>query len=119
MNNSESTKRVHLGKLIEKVLKERGMSKAEFGRRIDTSRQNINGMLQKPTLDCASVIKISQVLEVNFFEPFIDQLNFLPDPPSPQTNGQEGITVSLPVYSRAELLALYDMLEASNLIQPK
>ena len=57
----------HLGELLALRLKELGMSKAEFGRRIHTSRQNVSLILQKPSLDTAMLWKISQVVGHDYF----------------------------------------------------
>jgi transcriptional regulator with XRE-family HTH domain len=59
---------VHVGKLIEWRLDETGMTKAEFGRRIDTSRQNVNSLLRKASLDTAYLQKISEALHYDFFK---------------------------------------------------
>ena len=59
---------IHIGKLIEDRLEMVGMAKAEFGRRIETSRQNINTLLRKNSIDSRTIFKISKVLKVNFFE---------------------------------------------------
>jgi transcriptional regulator with XRE-family HTH domain len=64
---------VHVGKLIEWRLDEMGMTKAEFGRRINTSRQNVNSLLRKPSLDTAYLQKISEALHYDFFKHFLEQ----------------------------------------------
>ena len=61
---------VNLGKLIELRIKEVGMTKAEFGRRINTSRQNVNTLLRKKSWDTKLLIRCSQVLGQNFFKEF-------------------------------------------------
>jgi hypothetical protein len=63
---------VHVGKLIEWRLDEMGMTKAEFGRRINTSRQNVNSLLRKPSLDTAYLQKISEALHYDFFKHFLE-----------------------------------------------
>ncbi|MEM0996154.1 MAG: helix-turn-helix transcriptional regulator [Bacteroidota bacterium] len=59
---------VHLGKRIADRLQDLGMSKAEFGRRINTSRQNVSLILQKESLDTRMLEKICKVLDYNFFQ---------------------------------------------------
>lgn len=59
---------IHIGKLIEDRLEKVGMAKAEFGRRIGTSRQNINTLLRKDSIHTSTLYKISKVLKMNFFE---------------------------------------------------
>lgn len=57
-----------LGERIEERIKERGMTKAEFGRRINTSRQNVNTLLRKDSFDTRLLVKIGKVLEYDFFQ---------------------------------------------------
>ncbi|MEM6273537.1 MAG: helix-turn-helix domain-containing protein, partial [Bacteroidota bacterium] len=58
----------HLGQLIAARLRELGMSQAEFSRRIHTSRQNVNLILKKETLDSGLLFRISRILQMNFFQ---------------------------------------------------
>lgn len=66
MNETQTTG-IHIGQLIERVLDERGMTKAEFGRRIQTSRQNVNSLLRKSSMDTAYLMRVCQVLNHDFF----------------------------------------------------
>ncbi len=61
---------IHIGRLIEERIKEVGMTKAEFGRRINTSRQNVNTLLRKESLDTRLLKKIGRVLDYDFFSFF-------------------------------------------------
>jgi transcriptional regulator with XRE-family HTH domain len=56
-----------IGEFIENVLSRKGMSKAEFGRRISTTRQNVSLILKKDHLDTEMLWRISAALETNFF----------------------------------------------------
>ncbi len=62
---------IHIGRLIEERIKEVGMTKAEFGRRINTSRQNVNTLLRKESLDTRLLKKIGRVLDYDFFRFFL------------------------------------------------
>lgn len=64
---------IHIGRLIGERIKEVGMTKAEFGRRINTSRQNVNTLLRKESLDTLVLRKISQVLNYDFFRLYLDE----------------------------------------------
>jgi transcriptional regulator with XRE-family HTH domain len=77
---------VHVGKLIEWRLDETGMTKAEFGRRINTSRQNVNSLLRKASLDTAYLQKISEALHYDFFKHL--------SPPS-SSKGGDGTTLQV------------------------
>jgi transcriptional regulator with XRE-family HTH domain len=56
-----------LGQMIDDRLKVIGMTKAEFGRRINTSRQNVSLILRKESMDTKLLQKISVVLDHDFF----------------------------------------------------
>jgi transcriptional regulator with XRE-family HTH domain len=56
-----------LGQMIADRLKAIGMNKAEFGRRISTSRQNVSLILRKESMDTKLLQKISEVLDHDFF----------------------------------------------------
>lgn len=58
----------HIGEMIAARLAELGMTKAEFGRRIKTSRQNVSLILAREVLDSGTIWKSSRVLGVNFFD---------------------------------------------------
>jgi len=57
----------HLGQAIEQRLNELGMTKAEFGRRINTTRQNVALILKKPSLDTELLWRIGIALKKDFF----------------------------------------------------
>ena len=59
---------VHIGKRIEKRLRELGMSKAEFGRRIETSRQNVSLILERPHIYTDQLQRICEALDFDFFQ---------------------------------------------------
>lgn len=85
--NEMHTTDIHIGQMIEQVLDERGMTKAEFGRRINTSRQNINSLLRKRTVDVMYLFQISKVLEYDFFAAYSKVL--------PRNNASPRMTVPL------------------------
>ncbi len=58
----------HIGNKIKSVVKERGMEKAEFGRRINMSRENVYSIFRRKTIDTGLLSTISQVLEHDFFK---------------------------------------------------
>ena len=53
--------------MVEKLLTERGMSKADFARRIGTSRQNVSLILNKEHFDTELLWRISDVLDTDLF----------------------------------------------------
>lgn len=58
---------VHVGMLVRKRLQELGMTKSEFARRINTTPQNVYGILKRKSLDTQLLQKISRVLDFDFF----------------------------------------------------
>lgn len=56
----------NFGAEIRKVLKEKGMSVAEFARRINKSRENAYDIFRRKSLDTDLLSVISQVLEYDF-----------------------------------------------------
>lgn len=61
---------VHIGKRIEARLIELGMTKAEFGRRILTSRQNVSLILQRSSIQVDLLERVCEVLDFDFFQHF-------------------------------------------------
>lgn len=61
---------IHIGEMIDARLKEIGMSKAELGRRIHTSRQNINTITGKASIDVHTLVNVSNALVINYLEMF-------------------------------------------------
>lgn len=63
----------HIGQLVERWIIELGMTKAEFGRRMNTSRQNVNTMLRKDNWTVDLIADASRVLGENFFLVFLPE----------------------------------------------
>ena len=61
---------VHLGQIIDGEIRRIGMTKAEFARRINTSRQNVNTLLKKEDLSTDLLKSICSVLDRNLFKEF-------------------------------------------------
>lgn len=59
---------IHVGKLIKNRLQETGMTKSEFARRINKTSQNIYDIFERKTIDTGLLLKISTILDLNFFE---------------------------------------------------
>lgn len=62
------TNDIHIGELIKNKMDEIGMTSAELGRRIDTSRQNTARLLKLKSLDSEQLFKIGKALNYNFFK---------------------------------------------------
>ncbi len=60
----------HIGKQIKTVLENKGLSVTEFAKRINKSRENCYSIFARKTIDTGLLVKISSVLEYDFFEQF-------------------------------------------------
>ena len=63
-------KHIHVGKAIEARRTELGISKSELGRRIGIPQQHVNRILERETMETNRLIKVSEVLDFNFFSLF-------------------------------------------------
>ena len=59
-----------IGDIILNRLKEIGLSKTEFARRINCSPQNAFNILDRDSIDTKLLVEISKVLDYNFFSYF-------------------------------------------------
>ena len=59
---------MHLGKRIKEVVDKIGMSYAEFGRRINTTPQNVNSIFKREMIHLDMLSKIGDILDHNFFK---------------------------------------------------
>jgi transcriptional regulator with XRE-family HTH domain len=59
---------VHIGEKIKEIFDSKGLSVSEFGRRINMSRENIYGIFRRKTIDTGLLVKISSILEHDFFQ---------------------------------------------------
>lgn len=64
-----------IGKLIQKRLKERGMSNAEFARRINTHIRNVYDIFRRKSIDTDLLISIGSVLDYDFFRYYYKPLS--------------------------------------------
>lgn len=95
-----------IGQVIEARILEIGMSKAEFGRRMNTSRQNVNTMLNKEDMGIITVINASKVLKMNFFLWIQDALPEAIRTPIPkELETRSGIRVQVELDSPDDLTA--------------
>jgi transcriptional regulator with XRE-family HTH domain len=69
---------IHVGKLIKNRLQETGMTKSEFARRINKTSQNVYDIFERKTIDIGLLLKISKILDFNFFERYSLTLNSNP-----------------------------------------
>ncbi len=58
---------MHIGKKIQEAVKRSGLSVTEFASKINYSRRNIYSIFDKQSIDTSLLVKISEVLEHDFF----------------------------------------------------
>lgn len=106
---------LHIGKLVEERIAELGMSKAEFGRRMATSRQNVNTLLRKSDWQGSQIIMASNVLKKNFFEPLSRELRFrLGEVGSIKTGKEKGFRFLVEVEGEEQLGRVMAVLQGSG-----
>ena len=62
----KGTKNVHYGQEVKKRFKQRGMTVAEFARRINRSRNTVYSIFRREFIDLQLLHDISEVLEFDF-----------------------------------------------------
>ena len=60
-------KEIHLGELIKEKLKERDLTASWLARQVHCDCSNFSKMLRKSSLDVALLMRISHVLDFDFF----------------------------------------------------
>ena len=71
---------IHIGKLILQQVKSSGINRSEFARRINTTRQNIDNIARRESIDSLLLFQISEVLQFDFFQLYTSQLPFTNTP---------------------------------------
>lgn len=66
--------KVHIGQLILHRLTEIQMSKTDFAKNINTSRENVYNIFAKDNIDVEQLLVISKVLRYNFYQHYVDEL---------------------------------------------
>lgn len=61
---------MHIGKQIRLKLEEKGLTVVWFARKLSCSRSNVYLLFDKPSLDTNVLMRISIILEYNFFEAY-------------------------------------------------
>lgn len=66
--NFNQSKSVHIGELIQQVFEQKTVKLSDFAEQLGTVRQNVYRIFKKRHLDTGLLLRISQVLEHNFFQ---------------------------------------------------
>lgn len=64
---------MHIGNLIRQTLKERGYTVVWFAAQLAYTRVNVYKIFEKKSLDTDLLMRISVILDTNFFKPYHDE----------------------------------------------
>ena len=64
---------IAIGKIIEKVLREKHIPVTKFAQKINTNRNNVYSIFQRETIDTGLLLKICEVLGHDFFQYYISE----------------------------------------------
>lgn len=65
---------MHIGNLIKQQLEEQGRSVVWFARKLSYSRTNVYKIFEKPSIDTSLLLRISSILNYDFFKYYTDSL---------------------------------------------
>ncbi len=83
------SKKPHIGKLIQKAVKTRGLTVTEFADQIHYSRRNVYQIFEKDNIDTDLLDKIHKVLGDDFLHTYLKERYHLPTINKEQYNEQE------------------------------
>jgi predicted transcriptional regulator len=63
-------KNIHIGSLIQKVLKERKITVMNFAKELGKDRSSVYDMFKQQSIDTGTLSRISEILDYNFFLAF-------------------------------------------------
>jgi phosphopentomutase len=64
---------VHIGKIIQGIVKQKGISVTDFAHQVTYSRRNVYQIFDKETIDTGLLIKIGKVLGQNLFLNYVSE----------------------------------------------
>lgn len=59
---------IHIGKKIQEVLEEKNLTVVWFAGELGCSRTNVYKIFDKNSVDCNTMLRISKILNYNFFK---------------------------------------------------
>ena len=69
---------MHIGDLIRRKVAEKGISVVSFAEQLSCTRINVYKMFNRQSLDTELLLRVSKVLEFDFFSCYSERLNRLP-----------------------------------------
>lgn len=65
---------IHIGSIIEEVIREQGRSPSWIAKELCCDRTNIYNILKRESVDTNLLLKLSCILDYNFFQHFTESL---------------------------------------------
>lgn len=65
----------HIGRIIEKVFHDQGRSASWFAEQLHCDRTNVYSIFKRESIDTALLVRISNILQHNFFQYYIQELD--------------------------------------------
>lgn len=65
---------IHIGSIIEEVIREQGRSPSWIAKELCCDRTNIYNILKRESVDTNLLLKLSSILNYNFFQHFTESL---------------------------------------------
>ena len=59
--------KIHIGAIIKAKVKQRGITVSEFGRRLNTSRENVYSIFNRASINTGILSEISKIPDYDFF----------------------------------------------------
>lgn len=66
---------MHIGKLIREQIEKQGITVVWFSEQLSCSRTNIYKIFEKSSIDTSLLVRISIILQYNFFNVYSDELD--------------------------------------------
>lgn len=70
----QSTKELHIGKEIKRIVKEQGRQTQWFADKLNCNRNNIYDIYKRPYIDTDVLLRISNALDYDFFALYSQQI---------------------------------------------
>ena len=80
-----SKEELHIGRIINKHIIDNHVNRIALAQQINNTRQNIDNIVKRKSLDTVLLFNISNALKTNLFEHYTSQLNFITSEPSELT----------------------------------
>lgn len=74
LNYTQMSEQIHIGSIIRDELRRQGKTNSWLAKQINVNQRTINKIFLKPIIDTGQLFQISQVMGVDFFKFYSDEL---------------------------------------------